>query len=229
MKPIRVGLVGLGTVGGGTVEVLRRNREEIARRAGRDIVVRMASAKDLSKPRAVNLEGIELVADPMKVVRHSEVDIVVELVGGDTTALALVRTAIEGGKHAARNIERRQRPGRRNDADMRVIDDDEVVLPRQVLDGKALEILQRPLVPDDFDARALLPLGRSRKHRVVATRMAPGHATQGHGHRPNSARISLLCSPMRGTARPNAEPTPVPGSCPTIAAPLDSLRSVRPR
>ena len=51
MKPIRVGLVGLGTVGGGTVEVLRRNREEIARRAGRDIVVRMASARDLAKPR----------------------------------------------------------------------------------------------------------------------------------------------------------------------------------
>ncbi len=99
MKPIRVGLVGLGTVGGGTVEVLRRNREEIARRAGRDIVVRMASAKDLAKPRALNLEGIELVADPMKVVRHPEVDIVVELVGGDTTALRLVRTAIEGGKH----------------------------------------------------------------------------------------------------------------------------------
>jgi homoserine dehydrogenase len=99
MKPIRVGLVGLGTVGGGTVEVLRRNREEIARRAGRDIVVRMASAKDLAKPRAVNLEGIELVADPMKVVTHPEVDIVVELIGGETRAYDLVRTAIEGGKH----------------------------------------------------------------------------------------------------------------------------------
>jgi homoserine dehydrogenase len=99
MKPIRVGLVGLGTVGGGTVEVLRRNREEIARRAGRDIVVRMASAKDLSKPRAVNLEGIELVADPAKVVTHPEVDIVVELIGGETKAFDLVKTAIEGGKH----------------------------------------------------------------------------------------------------------------------------------
>ena len=99
MKPIRVGLVGLGTVGGGTVEVLRRNREEIARRAGRDIVVRLASARDLAKPRAVNLEGIELVADAMKVVTHPEVDIVVELIGGDTRAFDLVRTAIEGGKH----------------------------------------------------------------------------------------------------------------------------------
>jgi homoserine dehydrogenase len=99
MKPIRVGLVGLGTVGGGTVEVLRRNREEIARRAGRDIVVRMASAKDLAKPRAVSLEGIELVSDPMKVVTHREVDIVVELVGGEATAYDLVRTAIAGGKH----------------------------------------------------------------------------------------------------------------------------------
>ena len=99
MKPIRVGLLGLGTVGGGTVEVLRRNREEIARRAGRDIVVRLASARDLAKPRAVNLEGIELVADAMKVVTHPEVDIVVELIGGETRAYDLVRTAIEGGKH----------------------------------------------------------------------------------------------------------------------------------
>jgi homoserine dehydrogenase len=99
MKPIRVGLIGLGTVGGGTVEVLRRNREEIARRAGRDIVVRMACAKDLAKPRAVNLEGIELVADAMKVATHPEVDIVVELIGGDTRAFELVRKAIAGGKH----------------------------------------------------------------------------------------------------------------------------------
>ena len=52
MNPIRVGLLGLGTVGGGTVEVLRRNREEIARRAGREIVVTMATARDLSKPRS---------------------------------------------------------------------------------------------------------------------------------------------------------------------------------
>jgi homoserine dehydrogenase len=99
MRPIRVGLLGLGTVGGGTVEVLRRNREEIARRAGRDIVVRMATARDLAKPRGVNLAGIELVGDPAKLVAHPEIDIVVELIGGETRALELVLAAIGHGKH----------------------------------------------------------------------------------------------------------------------------------
>jgi homoserine dehydrogenase len=99
MKPIRVGLLGLGTVGGGTVEVLRRNREEIARRAGREIVVTLATARDLSKPRSVALEGIELVADPARIVASPDVDIVVELIGGETRAKELVLSAIAGGKH----------------------------------------------------------------------------------------------------------------------------------
>jgi homoserine dehydrogenase len=99
MKPIRVGLLGLGTVGGGTIEVLRRNREEIARRAGREIVVAMATARDLSKPRSVGLEGIELVADPARIVSHPDIDIVVELIGGETRAKELVMAAIASGKH----------------------------------------------------------------------------------------------------------------------------------
>ena len=70
MKPIRVGLLGLGTVGSGTIEVLRRNREEISRRAGREIVVTMASAQDLKKKRSVALDGITLVADPAAIVLH---------------------------------------------------------------------------------------------------------------------------------------------------------------
>ena len=99
MKPMRVGLLGLGTVGGGTVEVLRRNREEIARRAGREIVVSMATARDLAKPRPVGLEGIELVADSMAIVSHPDIEIVVELIGGDTRAKELVLAAIANGKH----------------------------------------------------------------------------------------------------------------------------------
>jgi homoserine dehydrogenase len=99
MKPIRVGLLGLGTVGGGTIEVLRRNREEIARRAGREIVVAMASARDIGKARTVDLAGIELVADPAEVVAHPGIDIVVELIGGETRARELVMAAIAGGKH----------------------------------------------------------------------------------------------------------------------------------
>jgi len=99
VKPIQVGLLGLGTVGSGTIEVLRRNREEISRRAGRDIVVTAASARDLAKERAVSLEGIELVASAGAIVSRPDIDIVVELIGGETTARELVLSAIGHGKH----------------------------------------------------------------------------------------------------------------------------------
>jgi len=99
MKPIQVGLLGLGTVGGGTIEVLRRNREEIARRAGRDIVVRAASARDLTKARGFALDGIELVKDPAAIVTRPDIDIVVELIGGDTIARELVLKALDNRKH----------------------------------------------------------------------------------------------------------------------------------
>jgi homoserine dehydrogenase len=99
LKPMQVGLLGLGTVGGGTVEVLRRNREEISRRAGREIVVVAASARDIAKPRTVSLAGIELVADPGAIIARPDIDIVVELIGGDTVARDLVLRAIASGKH----------------------------------------------------------------------------------------------------------------------------------
>jgi homoserine dehydrogenase len=99
VKPIQVGLLGLGTVGSGTIEVLRRNREEISRRAGRDIVIKVASARDLKKERSVSLEGIELVPTAGLVVSRPDIDIVVELIGGDTAARELVLKAIDNGKH----------------------------------------------------------------------------------------------------------------------------------
>jgi homoserine dehydrogenase len=99
VKPIQVGLLGLGTVGSGTIEVLRRNREEIVRRAGRDIVIKVASARDLRKERTVSLEGIDLVKDPQDVVNRPDIDIVVELIGGDTVARELVLKAIDAKKH----------------------------------------------------------------------------------------------------------------------------------
>jgi homoserine dehydrogenase len=99
MSPIRVGLLGLGTVGSGTIDVLRRNRAEIARRAGRQITVVAATARDLAKPRAVALDGIRLIADPMALVNDPDIDIIVELIGGDDLAKDLVLAAIAAGKH----------------------------------------------------------------------------------------------------------------------------------
>lgn len=99
MDAVRVGLLGLGTVGAGTVNVLTRNHDEIARRAGRAVTVTRAAARDLSKSRGCETSDIDLVADAESVVRAPDVDIVVELIGGTGQALDLVLAAIEEGKH----------------------------------------------------------------------------------------------------------------------------------
>jgi homoserine dehydrogenase len=99
VEPVKVGLLGLGTVGGGTVNVLRRNGREIARRAGRGIEITHAAARDLNKPRICDTSGIELSTDPMAIVDNSEVQIIVELIGGENLAHEVVMRAIEQGKH----------------------------------------------------------------------------------------------------------------------------------
>ena len=99
MKPIHVGLLGIGTVGGGTFAVLRRNQEEIIRRAGRGIVVRMVADKDLARARKLVGDTTEVTDDAFKVVTSPDVDIVVELIGGTRVAKDLVLAAIENGKH----------------------------------------------------------------------------------------------------------------------------------
>ncbi|MEW5942576.1 MAG: homoserine dehydrogenase [Pseudomonadota bacterium] len=99
MKPINVGLLGLGTVGGGTLTVLRRNREEITRRAGREIRVAMAAVRNVEKARQFAGEGLALTADPYEVVNNPDIDIVVELIGGYSPARELVLQAIANGKH----------------------------------------------------------------------------------------------------------------------------------
>lgn len=99
VKPVKIGLVGLGTVGGGTINVLARNAEEIARRAGRGIQVVRAAARDLSKSRSCDTKGIALSENPFDVVNDPEVEIVVELMGGVDVAREVVLGAIAQGKH----------------------------------------------------------------------------------------------------------------------------------
>ncbi len=99
MKPIQVGLIGIGTVGGGVFEVLRRNQQEIKRRAGRGIEVTMVSRRDQAKARAMVGEDAKVVADPRDIIRNPDIDIVVELIGGYTLARELVLEAIAAGKH----------------------------------------------------------------------------------------------------------------------------------
>lgn len=99
MKPINVGLLGIGTVGGGTFAVLLRNQEEISRRAGRAIRVRLVADKDLARASEIAGEYAEVTDDAWKVVSHPEIDIVVELIGGTKIAKDLILAAIENGKH----------------------------------------------------------------------------------------------------------------------------------
>ncbi len=99
MTPVKIGLLGVGTVGGGTVNVLARNAEEIARRAGRAIKVVQASVRDLNKSRICPTDGIKFTTDPMEVVNNKEIDIVVELIGGNGVARDLVLRAIANDKH----------------------------------------------------------------------------------------------------------------------------------
>jgi len=99
LKPVNIGVLGLGTVGGGTVNVLKRNAEEIARRAGREIMVSRASARNLTQQRICDTQGIALTADPFEIVNDPEIDVVVELIGGYDLAKQLVLSAIANGKH----------------------------------------------------------------------------------------------------------------------------------
>ena len=99
MDPVRVGLLGLGTVGGGTLNVLVRNAAEIARRAGREIVVAHAAAREYDADGLEGLDQVEVCDDAFAVVDNPKIDIVVELIGGYSPARELVLRAIDNGKH----------------------------------------------------------------------------------------------------------------------------------
>lgn len=98
MKPVNIGILGLGTVGSGAAKVLQDNAAEISRRLGRDVNVFMVSTRHADKAREVCPNALVTV-DPFEVVKHPDVDIVVELFGGTDIAKDLVLEAVKNGKH----------------------------------------------------------------------------------------------------------------------------------
>jgi len=99
-QPVRIGIAGLGTVGAGTVQLLRQHADLLALRCGRPLQVVAASARDLKKDRGVDLAGIRLETDPLALTKARDVDVVVEVIGGsDGIARQVIEAAIASGKH----------------------------------------------------------------------------------------------------------------------------------
>ena len=94
MQKVKVGILGLGTVGSGTADVLARNASEITRRSGLEIEVVIASIRNLNKVRNCSADDFELTTDPFKVVDSPDVDIVIELIGGTDLAKDLILSLI---------------------------------------------------------------------------------------------------------------------------------------
>ncbi|MDQ7988391.1 MAG: homoserine dehydrogenase [Candidatus Dactylopiibacterium sp.] len=99
MKPINAGLLGIGTVGGGTWTVLSRNAEEITRRAGRPIRITAVADRNTELAHQVTGGAARITADAFELVRDPDIDVIIELIGGYTIAKDLVLAAIENGKH----------------------------------------------------------------------------------------------------------------------------------
>jgi homoserine dehydrogenase len=99
MKPIKVGLLGIGTVGSGTFNVLKRNQEEIKRRAGRGIEITMVADLNVARAKELTNGECKVVNDGNLIVNHPDIDIVIELIGGYGIAKELVMKAIANGKH----------------------------------------------------------------------------------------------------------------------------------
>ncbi|MFM1906737.1 MAG: hypothetical protein RLZZ591_414 [Pseudomonadota bacterium] len=99
MNPIKVGLLGIGTVGSGTFNVLQRNQQDIKRRAGRGIEITMVADLDIARARSVVGDGVTVVNDARTVIANPQIDVVIELIGGYGIARQLVLEAIEAGKH----------------------------------------------------------------------------------------------------------------------------------
>ena len=99
MKAIQVGLLGIGTVGSGTFNVLQRNQEEIKRRAGRGIEITMVADLDTQRAKDIVGDGVKVVSDAREVIANPDIEIVIELIGGYGIAKTLMMEAIAAGKH----------------------------------------------------------------------------------------------------------------------------------
>jgi len=99
MKNLKVGLLGIGTVGSGVFTVLQRNADEIERRAGRRVELAMVADLDAARAKSIVGESVQVVADARDVIANPEIDVVIELIGGYGIAKALVLEAIAAGKH----------------------------------------------------------------------------------------------------------------------------------
>ncbi len=99
MKPLKVALVGIGTVGSGVFKVLQRNQAEIKARTGRDIEIAVVADRSVERARSIVGEGVDVVDDAFAAITRPDVDVVIELIGGYTVAKDIVLKAIENGKH----------------------------------------------------------------------------------------------------------------------------------
>lgn len=99
MKPVQIGIIGLGTVGAGTVNLLDKNAEEITRRAGRQINIKAVAVNDTTKQRACDTSDFKLTDDPFEVTDDPQIDLIVELMGGESTAREVALRALEHDKH----------------------------------------------------------------------------------------------------------------------------------
>ncbi|NLY10523.1 MAG: homoserine dehydrogenase [Firmicutes bacterium] len=98
-KVIKLGLLGLGVVGSGTIEILRNNREQITNQLGASLEVSKVLVRDVAKARSVSVEGLQLTQDPNDILEDPEIDIVVEVMGGVEMARQYITQALKNKKH----------------------------------------------------------------------------------------------------------------------------------
>ena len=99
-KDIGIGLLGLGTVGSGVAEILVTKADSLAQQAGLPLILRKVAERDVNKRRSARLSSKVLTSNPEEVLSHPEVDIVIELIGGENPAKEYIEQAITNGKHA---------------------------------------------------------------------------------------------------------------------------------